>query len=301
MDVVEWTSADQVDRAIKRAAKEAGGDVGSAYRQALRDRFLCRVFANGQSRFVLKGGSGLLARIPEARKTKDLDFAMIDVDSVDTAKGELIALASTDLGDFCTFELTKCEEAMDENGYSRLLHMRFATWLGQEEKDPILIDLSLDCEMTLPPERIAPANRIAVEGLSSCDYLVYAVPDQLADKLCAIMEKQPGGWASSRMKDLVDVVAYARNEAISFRQLSNAVKHECTKRSLAVPDGFAAPDEWKGRFAQFAKRNGVAAPYDSFEGASGLARMIFDPVLAATPEAHYEARWNPEKLAWERA
>ena len=38
----------------------------------LRDRFLCRVFAGVGERFVLKGGSGPLARIPDARKIRDL-------------------------------------------------------------------------------------------------------------------------------------------------------------------------------------------------------------------------------------
>lgn len=62
-----FENAGQFDRALKKAAKSAGGNVGDKYRQALRDRFLCRVFSDPDGRFVLKGGSGLLARIPTAR------------------------------------------------------------------------------------------------------------------------------------------------------------------------------------------------------------------------------------------
>lgn len=124
-----------------------------------------------------------------------------------------IRLPQKDMGDYLTFKRTKCEESLDENGYSRLLKLRYATFMGHEEKDPILIDLSLDCGTTLPPERIEPASRVYVEGLETCKYLVYPLPDQLADKLCAIMERQPGGWHSSRMKDLVDIVFYATNES----------------------------------------------------------------------------------------
>ena len=43
--------------------------------------------------------------------------------------------------------------------------------------------------------------------------MAYPLVDQLADKLCAVMELQPGGWQSSRMKDLVDIVTYATNES----------------------------------------------------------------------------------------
>lgn len=59
---------------MKKAVKTAGGDPGELYRQALHDRFLCRVFFEGNEHFVLKGGSGMLARVPDARTTKDLDF-----------------------------------------------------------------------------------------------------------------------------------------------------------------------------------------------------------------------------------
>ena len=34
----------------------AGIDIGDGYRQALRDRFLCRVFSDPDGRFILKGG-----------------------------------------------------------------------------------------------------------------------------------------------------------------------------------------------------------------------------------------------------
>lgn len=199
------------DRALKKAAK-ATSDPGEAYRQALRDRFLCRVFYNGNENFVLKGGSGMLARIPDARATKDLDFATCERINAFDALEEMRRIASIDLGDWCEFRLTKSEESMDENGYSRLLKLRFATFVGRDEKDPVLIDLSLDCNTTLPPERIVPANRLNVDGLENCDYLAYPLPDQLADKMCAIMELQPGGYPSSRMKDLVDVVTYATHE-----------------------------------------------------------------------------------------
>lgn len=73
----------QLDRALKRAVRDRGGDPGDGCRRALRDRFLRRVFSNPDGRFILKGGSGLLARIPDGRVTRDIDFATASVfDSV---------------------------------------------------------------------------------------------------------------------------------------------------------------------------------------------------------------------------
>ena len=67
----------EFDRALKRALRDVGGDPGAGYRQALRDRFLCRVFRGGRADLVLKGGSGMLARIPDARATRDIDFGLL--------------------------------------------------------------------------------------------------------------------------------------------------------------------------------------------------------------------------------
>lgn len=72
---MEFSNPAQFDRAIKRAIREFGVDPGDGYRQMLRDRFLCRVFSSSSGRFILKGGSGMLARIPDARATRDIDFA----------------------------------------------------------------------------------------------------------------------------------------------------------------------------------------------------------------------------------
>lgn len=292
-----YKSAEEFDRALKRAVHKAGGDPGRGYRQALRDRFLCRVFAEGLGRFVLKGGSGTLARIPDARATRDIDFATVPRQSADEALAELNRLASRDLGDFCAFVLDKSEERLDENGYSRLLKVRYVTYVGQQEKDPVLIDLSLDCEPTFPPERVDPAGRVAIEGIATSDYWVWSLPDQMADKLCAIMELQPGGYPSSRMKDLVDVVTYATNERFDLAQLRRAIQSECAKRGMGVPARFAAPEAWMDRFEGFARKNGVAAEYAGFDAACALAGALFDPALSG---GDADAEWDSSTMAWSR-
>lgn len=279
---------------MKKAIRDAGVEPGNGYRQMLRDRFLCRVFADPAERFILKGGSGLLARIPDARATRDIDFASTSRESSESALAVLEGLVDKSMGDFLTFKLTKCEESLDENGYSRLLKLRYATFLGQEEKDPILIDLSLDCATTLPPERIEPASRIAVEGIETRSYLAYPLPDQLADKLCAIMELQLGGWPSSRMKDLVDVVFCATNERFKLQELSCAVRVECARRKMAIPERFAAPETWKRGFGAFARKNGLVE-HARFEAACKLASDFFNPALANSADS---LAWDPESLAW---
>lgn len=291
-----YQTPEAFDRALKKAIAARGGDSGELYRQMLRDRFLCRVFSEGGEGLVLKGGSVLLARIPDARSTRDIDFgAGRDVDA-DRVIERLNALAAKDLGDWCRFKLTKRAEMLDENGYSRLLKLRYATFIGESEKDPVLIDLSLGCSATLPPERIVPANRIELRGIETHDYLAYPLPDQLADKLCAIMEVQPNGWPSSRMKDLVDVITYITRRSFELKQLRFAIVSECAKRSMVVPPVFEAPTIWKGSFEAFARKSGLAKEYSTFEGASDLASVFFNPALSGKDFG--EAEWSCDVLQW---
>lgn len=292
-----YENGGQFDRALKSAIKALNGDPGNSYRQALRDRFLCRVFADPENRFILKGGSGMLARIPDARTTKDIDFATTLHETPDEVLSALNKLVSKDMGDFLTFKLSKHEYVIDDNGYSRLIKLRYSTMLGYEKKDPILIDLSLDCDTTLPPERIEPANRINLDGVETHEYLLYSLPDQLADKFCAIVEKQPAGWSSSRMKDLVDVITYIRNEEFSLSQLSYAIKSECGRREMDMPARFSAPSEWESRYDAFSRKNGLDDELASLEASAKLAATFFDPALDENTKKN--ATWNPDKLCWE--
>lgn len=292
----QYATPQAFDRALKKAVAAAGCDRGERYRQMLRDRFLCRVFSIAEDEFVLKGGSGLLARIPGARSTRDIDFGHKGNADAGHVLQRLNIAVQRDLGDWCRFELTRCEESLDENGYSRLLKLRYTTYVGEEEKDPILIDLSLDCAPTAAPKRLTPANRVELDGIETCDYLMYPLPDQLADKFCAIMEKYPGGRESSRMKDLVDVVAYASNECFKLGELAIAIRSECSKREMLVPDAFAAPTSWSSGFSAFAKRHGVAEDFATLDSASALAAKFFNPALS---DAEVDKLWNYENLRWE--
>lgn len=162
-------------------------------------------------------------------------------------------------------------------------------------KRPMLVDLSLDCEVTLPPEKLTPLNRLNVLGVAVRDYCVYSVEDQLADKLCAIMERQPDGWASSRMKDLADVVSYALSQSPSSDDLMRAISGECLRRSMDVPKRFEAPSEWRVGYASFSKKVNVSNVYQSFDRASLLASKLFDPVLGGLDG---RMRWDFEQLSW---
>ncbi len=63
-----------LEQAVKAAAVKSGRDTNRAIAGFYHDRFLCRVFSESEPAFVLKGGQSMLAKIPDARETRDVDL-----------------------------------------------------------------------------------------------------------------------------------------------------------------------------------------------------------------------------------
>ena len=99
---VNYTTPEAMGAAIREAARNTPGNTGDAIRRFYYDRFLCRIFSDDTSPFVLKGGQMLLARLSGARYTRDIDMvssSLLPDEEVDL----LIELTSKDLGDFISF------------------------------------------------------------------------------------------------------------------------------------------------------------------------------------------------------
>jgi hypothetical protein len=110
----DWRSLElAIKDAAKKAARLAGPGVSAAtvdaqIRQARYDRFLSRVFARGeQSEWLLKGGMSMLARVPRARTTKDVDLAALHMADLADAEAALTSLVAVNLSDHLTFRLVR--------------------------------------------------------------------------------------------------------------------------------------------------------------------------------------------------
>jgi hypothetical protein len=65
------------DSKLKNTTKTASQRVGAWHLLTL-DRFLCRIFLEPETPYMLKGGFGMLARTANARFTKDIDLKLAD-------------------------------------------------------------------------------------------------------------------------------------------------------------------------------------------------------------------------------
>lgn len=130
-----------MEQAVKAAAKASGRDVNKVIQAFYHDRFLCRVFSADNPSFILKGGQSMLARIPNARETRDIDLIGRTSD-IDEALEELINAASTDLGDFVEFRFASKRPTDTSQDYREGYTVTFETWLGgTSKKGTVSIDL----------------------------------------------------------------------------------------------------------------------------------------------------------------
>lgn len=294
-----YKSPAALEMAVKEAAKASSQDTGRAIAGFYFHRLLCRVFANGNSSFVLKGGQSVLARTLGARTTRDIDL-LSRRSNLEDALAELRALVQQDLGDFISYEFVGAEPIKTEDEYRSGLSVSFVPMVGPKRMQAISIDLVVDEVPLEGAELIEPVDRLDIKGLETCDYLVYPVEAALADKLCALVERH-NGRASSRVKDLVDIIVYVLSCDVDGNVLQLRVAREFGARRLSPIDSFVLPEGWGApqarQYAKLCGQTGLPESLRSMEAASNLAAELFNPVLAGTAAGLF---WNHANKAWER-
>lgn len=295
-----YASAASVESAIREAARRtAAGDpsttIGDLIAQEYFRRFLSRIFSEaGESGWVLKGGTGLLARVGSARATKDIDLFRAD-HSLDGALADLRRLAAIDLGDFFRFEYREHGDAVGgQQPYAEGYHVSFDVYVGANKRGSLSVDLVINIVITDEPTVTSPANGLDIPKLPSHDYRLHPIVDQIADKVCATLAHY-GGRPSSREWDLVDLVVLTTTEDVSADKLRRALVAEARARGLTLPERFTVPAAWGRRYARDAGPIPACADYRTVERAVALIGSFLDPVLRGEVTGR---TWSHDARAW---
>ncbi|MCI1748204.1 MAG: nucleotidyl transferase AbiEii/AbiGii toxin family protein [Acidipropionibacterium sp.] len=295
-----YTSAAAVEAAIRDAARNAVAvepsvSISDRITQEYFRRFLSRIFSEADdSGWVLKGGTGVLARVGSARATRDVDLFRKG-QSLDGALSDLRRLASIDIGDFFRFEYTGHENAIGgQQTYSEGYHVSFDVYIGANKHGSLNVDLVVNVVSTDEPTVAPPANALNIPKLPHHNYRLYPIVDQIADKVCATLA-QYSGRPSSREWDLVDLVILATNEDMSANKLRHALLTEARVRTLSLPDRFTIPASWGRRYAKDAQTVPACANYRSIEIAMTLMTTFIDPILRDDASG---MMWDHSQLTW---
>lgn len=291
-----------LEMAVKEAAKKSPLDTNRAIAGFYFHRLLCRVFSDPKSPFVLKGGQSMLARTVDARATRDIDL-LARKTSVEEAVIELRRLASISLGDFVAFSFDGTEPIKADDEYRSGVKVRFTPSLGGKSLQAVSVDLVVDEVDGLEPETVTPADRLEIDGIPMFDYRVYRVESALADKLLAMVETHDGR-PSSRVKDLVDVVVYAKSCKIDSRVLAEQIVKESRARNVGLPEHFNVPEAWhatyKKAYAKMAKQAKIDDTAPDTTSAEEVAARLYAPAFGPI-QANDSMTWDPERLDWTTA
>ena len=296
--MVKYKTPAALEMAVRNVARQSPMDTNRAIAGFYFHRLLCRVFSQGADRFVLKGGQSVLARTLDARVTRDIDLVAQE-ESLEEAIADLVQAASIDLDDFVSFVFDRAEQIKAEDEYRCGTKVWFTPFMGAKKLQPISIDLVVDEVRGLEPEILAPADRLDIEWLPVCDYRVCRVESALADKLLAMIELHDGR-ASSRIKDIVDILVYAKTCSVDGATLAERVENEASARKIAMPKEFVAPLWWKQngsvQYAKMARQAGVLELAGNIAGAEEVVNRLYAPCFDRSMSV---CKWNPQTMRWE--
>ena len=290
-----------VESAIRSAAKKAArNDKSLSTQERIRleyfHRFLCRIFSETPTdAWLLKGGTALLARVPSARATSDVDL-FNQRHSLAAALTELRRLAALDLGDFFRFEYVSHTDSLGgkQQAYTEGIRVSFDVYLGVNKKDRLSVALVVKAVVTETPETIIPSNVLTLPKLPQCEYRLYPLVDQMADKVCATLSVY-NGYPSTRVKDLVDLVVLILTQTIDGGRIEVAITREAASRGLPFPETFTAPPDWDASYRKLASPIPDCKDYLTVALATSLVNALLEPVLAGKAKG---LRWDPKIRAW---
>ncbi|MBF4604043.1 nucleotidyltransferase AbiEii toxin of type IV toxin-antitoxin system [Curtobacterium sp. PhB142] len=283
----------QAITAAARAASPAMGLRVSDLRSYLVfDRFLVRVFRDPRHAFILKGGTRMLAFIPTARATVDVDLETTL--GLDDAVKHLSDLVSVDIGDRLRFRLvSRSDGGGDDQPNLSVARLAFR---ADETREVVKIDLAVHARAGAATVVAAPAFRVPLtRSVESVDYLMIAIEQQIADKAAAMMETRHvgGDGRSSRAKDLVDLALIAVHLPCGARALRGAVAWQVGERGIEPFVAVDASDAIQRGYRKAAQR--AVGLTEDWREAESLANGMLGPALDGSVT---EGRWDPELKAW---
>ena len=186
----------------------------------------------------MKGATALLARQIAVRHTLDID--VYRAGTIAQVERDLRKAAQSDIGDWMRFELGRATRVAA--GAAQAVRVTVESYIGNQLWAAFHVDLVADgIRMTATPEPVSPLTPIDLPGQQRHPWLAYPLVDHVADKTCAILERNgEAERPSTRYKDLVDPVAMTTSSTPAADQ-QRALHVESARRGSTSRRGSMSP------------------------------------------------------------
>lgn len=285
----------------KKMSKETGMNVSDLMRIFYFNRLAARVFTLDPDGWLIKGGQALLVRYRgAARLSGDIDLQTAQPGlTPEEARARVLRAAAHDLGDFLRFAPGKYTTSADpDRGGSQ----HFQVFLGPTRVDGVKVDIAVRRTLTGTPETSPLASAVDLPWPVDWPTVrLYPLVDHIADKVCALYERH-GAEASSRYRDLADLLLISQQEKVDGPAAHRAIHHEADQRrrrgiDVAMPRSFEAPGpDWHDKYPSAAALVLGLQGCRTFPEAAQAAKTFLDPLLDGTVTGD----WDHESGTWQQ-
>ena len=280
---------------LRVAAQSGSWPLPDLQRQYAYDQLVERLYRRDDA-WVIKGATALLARRVSVRHTTDIDvYRAGAIGTVERLVREAVTSIeiAAQIGDWMTFELGPAMPITAAGAQGA--RVRVSAFIGATVWAQFHIDLVADgIVMTGTPEQVPPLTDDVISSAERIPWNAYPLVDHVADKVCAILETHDG-HASTRFKDLVDLVAISARGTVDAALQMRALAKEAHRRNLTLPAAFDVPDRalWQTGYRAEAKRTRGLNAAD-LDAALTVLRPMLDPLLDGTAIGV----WDPSAARW---
>jgi hypothetical protein len=293
---MRYASAPQFRQALETrlgaASRSGGPSLARLRKQVVFDRLLARLVEVAPERWILKGALALDYRFGDrARTTRDVDLAMQGDEA--SAAADLLAAQSVDLGDFFSFAIERAAAGPLADGAAVRYHV--VTELAGRVFDEFVLDVGFDAPAGVEPDRLRGPDLLGFAGIDPVVVRALQLEFAVAEKVHAYTRSYGDeGLASTRVKDLVDLVLIAAEAALDAQFLRSALDATFGRRAthplpvrLPLP-----PADWRVPYGRMCRDIGLEPGLHA--GHAAAARLL-DPVLTGDVMS---GTWDPSASGW---
>ncbi len=279
-----------LEQRLLNQSRETGTSPVRLRKTVVFDRLLARLKEVAPDRWILKGALALDFRLgAKTRTTKDMDLAREDHEEAATT--DFIAAQTAELDDFFSFAIQKTRDLGDRAEGAVRYHAR--TELAGRLFEEVIVDVGFSDALPRPVDRLRGPDLLSFAGIEPVEVPALPLEQHVAEKLHAYSRTYGEGFASTRVKDLVDLVLVKSFASLDADRLREGLLEKFEKRrQQPLPETLPPPPtEWAPAYRRLATELGLGPNLGT--GHSEAAALV-NPVLAGRAQG----RWSPDASAW---
>jgi predicted nucleotidyltransferase component of viral defense system len=244
-----------LEQRLLNHSRETGASLLRLRKTVVFDRLLARLVTVAPDRWVLKGALALDFRLgARSRTTKDMDLARQDDEEAATA--DFIAAQRVDLGDFFTFAILKARD-LGERAEGAIRYHARAELAGRLFEE-VIVDVGFSDPLPETVDRLRGPDLLSFADIEGADVPALPLEQHVAEKIHAYTRTYGTGLASTRVKDLIDLVLVKSLASLDANRLRESLQRtfETRKRQPLPKTLRPPPADWAPAYRRLATEVG---------------------------------------------